>query len=138
MNSYKLSDIYVGLAESFTVTVTEEMLDSFRATSGDVNPLHKDEQYAKARGYKGKVAFGMLTASFYSTLAGVYLPGEHCLLHEVSVRFKSPVFIGDTLTLKGKVVNVSETFRRIEIKAKAVNQDGKTVNSAMIIAGLID
>ena len=75
------------------------MLEKFRDITSDVNPLHNDEAYAKERGYGGRVVFGMLCAGFYSTLAGVYLPGEHCLLHEVETKFKKPVFIGDTLTV---------------------------------------
>ena len=80
MNHYTLTEMTPGLTESFTVTVTEEMMRQFCALSGDISPIHMDEDYAKARGYAGRVVYGMLGASFFSTLAGVYLPGEHCLL----------------------------------------------------------
>lgn len=138
MNHYKLADITVGLTESFTVTVTADMLDAFRDYSGDVNPLHNDADYAKARGYADRVVFGMLCAGFYSTLAGVYLPGEFCLLHEVNTKFKKPVFIGDVLTVSGKVVEVQDAYGRIEIDARIVNQDGVTVNRGRIIAGVTE
>ena len=98
MNHYTLTEMTPGLTESFTVTVTEEMMRQFCALSGDVSPIHKDEDYAKARGYAGRVVYGMLGASFFSTLAGVYLPGEHCLLHGVECKFAKPIYIGDTLT----------------------------------------
>ena len=136
MNHYKLADLAVGHTESFTATVTAELLDKFRDLTGDVNPLHGDEDYARAKGYPGRVVYGMLVASLYSTLAGVYLPGEFSLLHEVDAKFKKPVFIGDVLTVTGKVTGVNEVFGRIEIDARIVNQDGKTVNRGKILAGV--
>ncbi len=137
MNAYKISELTVGLTHSFSVEVTADMLARFRDLSGDVNPLHCDEAFAKARGYKGRVAYGMLAASLYSTLAGVYLPGRDCLLHEVDVKFKKPVFIGDTLTVTGTVKDVSEALGRVEIEARTVNQDGAVVNKAVIQAGVL-
>ena len=136
MNQYTLADMTPGLTESFTVTVTEEMMAAFEAITGDCSPIHVDENYAKARGYGGRVVYGMLGASFFSTLAGVYLPGEHCLLHGVECKFARPVFIGDTLTVTGTVVNVSEAVAEAEIKAVITNQDGKKVTRGVIKAGL--
>ena len=69
MNHYQFEDIYVGLKEEFQVTVSEEMLTQFCSITKDVNPLHTDETFAKEKGYDSKVAYGMLTASFLSTLA---------------------------------------------------------------------
>ena len=136
MNHYTLAEMTPGLTESFTVTVTEEMMQAFECLTGDCSPIHVDETYAKARGYGGRVVYGMLGASFFSTLAGVYLPGEHCLLHGVECKFARPVFIGDTLTVTGTVVNVSEAVAEAEIKAVITNQDGKKVTRGVIKAGL--
>ena len=136
MNHYTLADMTPGLTEQFTVTVTPEMMDTFCKLTGDVSPIHMDEDYAKGRGYPGRVVYGMLGASFFSTLAGVYLPGEHCLLHGVECRFAKPIFIGDTLTVSGTVVGVSEIGSEAEIKAVITNQDGKRVTRGVIKAGL--
>lgn len=136
MNHYTLAEMTPGLTESFTVTVTEEMMDAFRAITGDCSPIHVDADYAKGRGYPGRVVYGMLGASFFSTLAGVYLPGEHCLLHGVESKFAKPIFIGDTLTVTGTVINVSEAVAETEIKAVITNQDGKKVTRGIIRAGL--
>ena len=136
MNHYTLAEMTPGLTESFTVTVTEEMMQAFERLTGDCSPINVDETYAKARGYGGRVVYGMLGASFFSTLAGVYLPGEHCLLHGVECKFARPVFIGDTLTVTGTVVNVSEAVAEAEIKAVITNQDGKKVTRGVIKAGL--
>ncbi len=136
MNNYKISDITVGTKHSFSVEITEEMLSLFLSLSGDNNPLHCDKQYANKKGFKDRVVYGMLAASFYSRLAGVYLPGENCLLQEVSTKFRRPVFVGDVLTVSGTVSEVSEAVSRITIKCQSVNQNGEKVNSAVIHAGI--
>ena len=128
MNHYTLAEMTPGLSEEFTVTVTPEMMDAFCTITGDVSPIHMDADYAKGSGFPG--------ASFFSTLAGVYLPGEHCLLHGVECKFAKPIFIGDTLTVKGTVVSVSEIGSEAEIKAVITNQDGKRVTRGVIKAGL--
>lgn len=136
MNSYTLAQLTPGVTESFTVTVTADMMDKFYAITGDNSPIHMDAGYAAARGFAGRVVYGMLGASFFSTLAGVYLPGEHCLLHSVESKFAKPIFIGDTLTVSGVVEEVNETFGEITIKAAITNQNGKKVTRAVIKAGV--
>lgn len=138
MNNYTYEQIQLGHKESFEVTITEEMQNGFRQITGDVNPLHRDEEYAKAKSYKDKVVFGMLTASFFSTLAGVYLPGEKSLIHSVEVKFSKPVYVGDTLTIEGKVDEKNDTYRLIRIKATIKNQNGEKVSKANMQIGLID
>lgn len=101
MNSYTLADISPGLTADFTLEVTAEKMALFYELTGDCSPIHMDEAYAQRRGYPGRVVYGMLGASLFSTLAGVYLPGEHCLLHGVECKFARPVFIGDVLTVSG-------------------------------------
>ena len=136
MNHYTMADMTPGRTEEFTVTVTAEMMDALCALTGDTSPIHIDEGYARERGYPGRVVYGMLGASFFSTLAGVYLPGEHCLLHGVECKFAKPVFIGDTLTVRGTVVRVSEIGNEAEIKAVITNQNGQRVTRGIIKAGL--
>ena len=136
MNHYTLAEMTPGLSESFTVTVTEEMMARFEAITGDVSPIHMDAEYAQKRCYPGRVVYGMLGASLFSTLAGVYLPGEHCLLHGVECKFARPVFIGDVLTVSGTVTEVNETFREITVKAVITNQNGQKVTRGVIRAGV--
>ena len=136
MNHYSFDELKEGMSESFSVTVTEEMMDAFRKMSGDENPLHCDEQYAKDSGFDERVVYGMLTASFYSTLAGVYLPGERCLLQEVNTRFRAPVYAGDVLTVEGTVKERHEGFKRIRLQAVIRNSEGKKVSTAEIWAGV--
>ena len=136
MNHYTMDQLRPGMAEEFTVTVTEAMMEQFCAITGDTSPIHMDAEYAAGRGYPGRVVYGMLGASLFSTLAGVYLPGEHCLLHSVEARFAKPVFIGDTLTVRGEVTEVNPVFGEITIKASLTNQDGKRVTRGLIKAGV--
>ncbi len=138
MRAYRFSDIHVGLEESFEVTVTQDMMEKFLSISGDINPLHIDEAYAKEKGFKGRVVYGLLSASFYSTLAGVYLPGKFCILQGADIQFSHPVFIGDTLTISGKVSYINEAYKQLEIKAVIRNQDHKKVSKATLKTGVMD
>lgn len=136
MNQYTITDCPVGSMEKFSRVITAEMMDGFRKISGDVNPLHLDDAYAKRRGYPGRVVYGMLTASLYSTLAGVYLPGENCLLYSVDSKFTNPVWIGDELTVEGTVTEVHQAQNYLIIKAKIKNAHGDIVSRGKIMAGV--
>lgn len=135
MNSYTFDEINIGHKESFTVIVSEADRDRFRDITGDINPLHNDLDYAKSKGHDRCVAFGMLSASYLSTLAGVYLPGKNSLIQKTEVNFRKPVYVGDTLTVSGEVTDKSDTFKVIEVKVQITNQDGvKVVKGKMEIA----
>ena len=136
LNSYTLEQLQPGMRESFTVTITEEEMALFCQMSGDISPLHLSEEYAAGRGYPGRVCYGMLVASYFSTLAGVLLPGEHCLLHSVESKFVRPVFIGDQLTVTGVVDEVNETFKEVTIKGTITNAKGQKVCRGVLRAGV--
>ena len=137
MNSYTLADISPGLTADFTLEVTAEKMALFYELTGDCSPIHMDEAYAQRRGYPGRVVYGMLGASLFSTLAGVYLPGEHCLLHGVECKFARPVFIGDVLTVSGTVTEVNETFREITVKAVITKSFERIHRSNLIGMGVL-
>lgn len=135
MNRYTYDEIEIGHKEEFSVVITEEMRDKFRDITGDVNPLHNDSEYAKGKGHDRCVAFGMMTASFLSTLAGVYLPGEKSLIQKTEVNFRKPVYIGDTITVSGVVSDKNDTFNLLELKITITNQDSvKVVKGNMTVA----
>lgn len=136
INEYTYEEIEVGHKESFTITITEEMLEKFRDITGDINPLHNDEAYAVSKGNPGRVAYGMLTASLMSTLAGVYLPGKRSLIHEVNVKFAKPVYIGDVITVEGEVTEKNDTFSLLMLKVTMKNQDGVKVCKAKMQVGV--
>ena len=135
MNHYTFEEISVGMTESFTVSITEDMMHTFGELSGDKNPMHTDAGYAKNNGCRDRLVYGMLSSSFFSTLVGMYLPGEYCLLLSCNSSFHNPVYIGDTLTVTGKVAQINESTRTIEIKALITNQDNKKVVKGKILVG---
>lgn len=137
MNRYTFDEINVGQEESFSVTVTEEMMESFKNITGDINPLHADEDFARAKGYEKKVAYGMLTASFLSTMAGVYMPGENSLIQSVEVKFSKPVFPGNILKFTGKVSEKNDTFNFIVLKVTGATEDGVKVLKAVMQIGVL-
>ena len=136
MNHYSYDEIDIGHREAFEIDITEQMLDGFRDITGDLNPLHSDAGYARAEGYEDRVAYGMLTASFMSTLAGVYLPGERSLIHSVKTKFSGAVYPGDELTVEGTVTETNDTFELIIVKVLIRNQNGDKVCKAEMQVGI--
>lgn len=139
MEHYRLDKLEVGIEKEFSVPLTEEKMQMFTQISGDVNPLHLDDSFAQTHGFPSRVVYGMLTASFYSTLAGVYLPGERCLLYEVDAKFTKPVILADEeiLTVWGRIEEVNRELGFIRLKAKVRNQKGEIVSRAKIMAGVL-
>jgi 3-hydroxybutyryl-CoA dehydratase len=92
-----LEDLSIGQSASYTRTITESDIQQFGAVSGDLNPLHFDEDYARTTIFRGRIAHGMLSASFLSTVLGTQLPGAGSIFLSATIRFKAPVRIGDTV-----------------------------------------
>ncbi|HEX7838909.1 MAG TPA: MaoC family dehydratase [Kofleriaceae bacterium] len=136
MNECRWADLALGMSARFTAVITDEAMQRFAEISGDVNPLHVDDAFARSRGFPGRVAFGLLTSSFYSTLVGMYLPGRWALLHGLDIEMKAPAFVGDRLTISGEITHLTEAYKRLEIKASIVNAQGKTISKAKIRAGV--
>lgn len=136
MNHYTISQLEIGQKETFTVCISEEMQEAFMKLTGDVNPMHMEDAYAREKGFEGRLVYGMLTASFYSTLVGVYLPGEKCLFQECDVSWRKPVYIGDELIITGEVKEKDERWQRVTIKAHMVNQNGEKVSKATLVVGI--
>ena len=136
MNEYRLSELHIGLEKSFVKTITVDMEEGFSKMSGDINPLHWDDDFARDIGkgrFSSHVTFGMLTASMYSTLVGVYLPGKYSLIHSFEeLSFMNPVYVGDTLSVKGSVTDIWEDIKLIRVKASIRNQNGKLASRARI------
>lgn len=128
--SFKIEDLHVGLKRSFHVLVTEDMLDSFAALSGDVSPIHVNREASKIAGYPDRVAHGMLIASFYSTLVGVLLPGEKCLLLGSNIHFRNPVFPGDSLEVSGEISMIDPNLRYGQVKCRITKSDHTVASTA--------
>jgi len=138
MKKYTYEEITIGQVEEFSVTLDNKSMDAFLSITGDANPLHTDDDFAKHSGYKGRVAYGMLTASFLSTLAGMYLPGKNSILQTVEIKFAKPVYPPETLTIRGEVTEKEDKFRLIKFKANIFNSAGEKVCRASMQVGVTD
>ena len=98
LHGYYLEDLSVGMSASFAKTVTEADIVNFAGVSGDTNPVHLNQDFAEATLFRGRIAHGMLSAGFISTVFGTRLPGPGCIYLSQDLRFRAPVKIGDTVT----------------------------------------
>jgi 3-oxoacyl-[acyl-carrier protein] reductase len=119
----------VGDAASLELHITPKLVEEFATFTGDHNPLHMDDEFAGARGFRRRVVHGMAYGSFLSRLIGMDLPGAGALWTEQAFRFVQPVFIGDVLQLRATVTEVSRSTGTLRLAAEAVNQLGDVVMS---------
>ena len=132
---YYIEDLKPGMSESFAKTVTESDIEKFGEISGDVNPVHFDEEFAKTTMFKGRIAHGMLSASYISTVLGMQMPGPGTIFMSLTARFKAPVRIGDTVVTTCTVREVNAEKRRVIFDAVCKVGDTTVVEGeAMVMA----
>ena len=117
----------VGEAVTFSKTITDADVLLFAGVSGDTYPLHVDAEYAKTTRFKQRVVHGMLSASLLSTVNGLMLGTPDGIYVEQSLRFRRPVFIGDTLTARSEVTRIDVAKRRLHCATTVTNHTGKLV-----------
>ncbi|WP_421707641.1 MaoC family dehydratase [Algihabitans sp.] len=113
LHGYYLEDLSVGMSASFAKTVTEADIVNFAGVSGDTNPVHLNQDFAAATMFGGRIAHGMLSAGFISTVFGTRLPGPGCIYLSQDLRFKAPVKIGDTVTATVTIREIVQEKARI-------------------------
>lgn len=109
---YFIEDLKLGISASFGKTVSEADIAFFAGFSGDTNPVHINQAFAEQTQFKGRIAHGMLSAGFISTVLGTKLPGPGSIYMSQTLRFKAPVKIGDTVTATCTVTEVIPEKRR--------------------------
>jgi 3-hydroxybutyryl-CoA dehydratase len=119
MRGKYVDEINEGMTAVFGKTVTEADIVLFAGISGDTNPVHLDEDFAKTTMFKGRIAHGMLTAGFISTVFGTKLPGPGCIYLSQSLKFKAPVRIGDTVLARVTATAVDQTKGRVTFSTTA-------------------
>lgn len=117
----------LGDRATFSKTITDADIILFGGVSGDQYPLHMDAEYAKTTRFGQRAAHGMLTASLLSTVNGLILQRPGGIYVEQTLRFRRPVFIGDTLTATSEVIELIPKRRRFRCRTTVVNQRGETV-----------
>lgn len=115
-------EISVGQKATFDLQITKEMLEKFAELSGDYNPLHMDENYAKNSQFKQRISHGMLLGSFFSQLVGMHMPGKKCLYLSQNLNFHNPCYLDDEIFVEGKVLKKSNSTKIMEIETTIHNK----------------
>ena len=124
-----IDQLKVGDVAEFAKTVTETDIYLYAGITGDFNPAHVNEAYAKNTFFKTRIAHGMLTAGFISAIIANQLPGPGTIYLKQELSFMAPVRIGDTITARVEVVELIAEKNRVRLKTSCSNQDGVVVLS---------
>jgi len=123
MSGKAIGNLKVGDSAEFTKTVSETDIYLYAGVSGDFNPAHINEEYAKETFFKTRIAHGMLSASFISTVIGTKLPGPGTIYLDQSLKFLAPVRIGDTITARAELIEIVPEKNKVRLKTTCMNQD---------------
>jgi 3-hydroxybutyryl-CoA dehydratase len=110
---YYIEDLKPGMSASYERKVSADDIQKFGEVSGDFNPVHFDDEYAKSTIFRGRIAHGLLTAGYISTVLGTKLPGAGAIFMSATIRFKAPVRIGDIVTAICTVREVIAEKKRV-------------------------
>lgn len=127
--------LQIGDSASFSKTLSETDIYLFAGITGDLNPAHVNAVAAAEGMFKQRIAHGMLSASFISTVLAMHLPGPGTIYVAQDVQFRGPVFIGDTVTARVECIEKLDQRKWAKFKTTVTNQDGKLVvdGSATVI-----
>ena len=129
---FKVDDKY-----EHTFKVSDEVSEGFIDVFKDTNPLHTDEAFARAKGFKGRVMHGNILNGFLSYFIGECLPDKNVIIHSQEIQFKNAVYLNDELSFEAKVIGVFESVNAIEFKFVFKNIDNKVVSKGQIQIGLL-
>jgi acyl dehydratase len=132
-----IDDFAPGQRASYTKTFTDDDVERFIAITGDVNPLHVDDAFAAQTQFGASVLHGMLTASLFSTMVGMFIPGTGAIYRSQSLTFLRPVHVGETVTAHFVIRSVDRAKHRLTIDAWIENAAGDRVIEGVCEAGLL-
>lgn len=121
----KYSELVVGKSFERKERVTEEKVRSFAETTGDDNPLHLDEEYAKSTMFGSRIAHGVLGLGFISAVLGRHFPGPGTIYLQQTAAFKRPVYIGEEVTVRVEIIDRIPEKSRLLISTKVLKEDGQ-------------
>ena len=126
----------VGLTAALTRTVSADDVDAFGRATGDTNPAHFDEEFARRCRFRGRVAHGILVAGHVSAVLGTVLPGRGTIYLNQTLSFRAPVYVGDTITTTATIVHIREDKPIVTLRTTCTNQDGTLVieGEAVVLA----
>lgn len=120
---YILDELVVGMTAEKRVTVTEDRIAQFAEASDDFNPVHMDEAFASRTAYRGRIAHGLLSASFGSAVVGTILPGAGAIYLGQTLNFHKPVRIGDVAVARVTVATIDEAAARVVLSCEVLVGD---------------
>jgi 3-hydroxybutyryl-CoA dehydratase len=121
MHGLYLEDLKVGMSAMFGKTVTEADIAAFAGVSGDTNPIHLHGGFAQTTRFGQRIAHGMLSGSFISTVVGTKLPGPGSIYVSQTLNFTAPVSIGDTVTAVCTITDINQERRRVTLKTQCLS-----------------
>ncbi len=122
-----IDELEVGEFSEFSKTISESDVYLYAGITGDFNPAHINEEYAKKTFFETRIAHGMLPAGFISAILGTKLPGPGTIYLKQELEFLAPVRMGDTITARVEITGIDKEKKKVTLKTTCVNQDGKTV-----------
>jgi 3-hydroxybutyryl-CoA dehydratase len=125
MKEHALSDLTIGLTDRLEVQVTQADVDRFVEFSGDLSAVHVNDDYARAKGFPGRIAHGMLLGAYVSALIGNQLPGKHGVLQSCELEFRAPLIPPERVEVVGEVTAVSAGTGQVTLKVTVKNSAGK-------------
>ena len=120
LRGFYLDELSVGQQAVFAKTVSEADIVAYAGVSGDMNPVHINEDFAKTTMFKTRIAHGMLSAGFISAVLGTKLPGPGCIYLSQTLKFMAPVKIGDTVTARATVTQIVAEKKRVVLKTECL------------------
>lgn len=122
-----IEELALGDSAQFGKTISESDVYLYAGITGDHNPAHINEAYARGTFFKTRIAHGMLSAGMISTVLGNLLPGPGTIYIRQDLKFQAPVRIGDTITARAEVIEIVAAKNRVRLKTDCINQDGTLV-----------
>ncbi len=116
MHGYYFEDLEVGMTASYAKTITETDIVMFAGMSGDNNPVHLNHEFASLTMFEGRIAHGMLSAGFISTVLGTKMPGPGCIYLSQNLKFKAPVRANETVKATVTITKMTPEKRLVELE----------------------
>jgi len=132
-HGYYFEELELGMSDVFGRTITDADIVTFAGVSGDTNPVHLNDEYAKKTQFGSRIAHGMLTASLISTVIGTKLPGPGSIYVSQTHRFRAPVRVGDTVMARAEIVKLIPEKNFVELKTICWVGDTKVVDGSATV-----
>jgi 3-hydroxybutyryl-CoA dehydratase len=129
LNGYQFEELSLGMSAIYSRTITDTDLRNFSGVTGDTNPMHLNEEYARTTFFGGCIVHGFLTASMLSTVIGTKLPGPGCIYVSQTLYFKAPVHVGETVYAKATITALDDAQRRAPLQTQCL------VNEKVVLDG---